>query len=89
MMDPRIRKKLRHAQGGNCCYCGKKMVRHTHIEGKALSHNVETIEHLIRKIEGGRNVPDNLALSCYECNSGRGSIDWFTYKSYRMKELWS
>lgn len=88
-MHKDVRSKLRIKQGGKCCYCGKKMIKAAHIEGKSLPHNAETIEHLKRKNEGGLNTLDNVALSCIECNAGRGSIDWFTYKTYRTGELWA
>lgn len=67
---------LYHKQGGLCCYC------EVHVpEDKA------TLEHLKRKIDGGTNDWDNLAMSCQPCNSYRGAVDWFTYKSYKMGEL--
>jgi hypothetical protein len=47
----------------------------------------ETIEHLRRKIDGGTGHLDNKALACLECNSGRGDMDWLTYKSWKCGEI--
>lgn len=88
-MNKAIRIKLRTKQGGKCCYCRKQMVKRPHIDGKSLPHDAETVEHLKRQNDGGQSSLDNIALSCVECNAGRGNIDWFTYKSYRLGELWS
>lgn len=58
-----------------------------HDPTRPLPANAETIEHLRKKEHGGTNAIDNLALACRQCNEGRGSLDWLTYKSYRMGEL--
>lgn len=89
MAHKKVRAKLRTKQNGKCCYCGKQMIKHPHIIGKALPNDAETVEHLKRPNNGGLNALDNIALACLECNAGRGVMDWFTYKSYRMGEIWS
>lgn len=75
---------LRTKQNGQCCYCSVGLVRHRGLNPPA---NAETIEHLRRRADGGTNRRDNLALACRECNHGRGSIDWLTYKSLKSGEL--
>lgn len=50
--------------------------------------DTETIEHLRRKADGGCNGLHNKALACYRCNVERGEIDWLTYKSFRMGEIY-
>lgn len=79
-----IRLVLRAKQNGKCCYCERKM---RVWEGKTprggLPKDAETLEHLRRQQEGGGHNADNLALSCYECNIGRGALDWLTYKSLK------
>jgi 5-methylcytosine-specific restriction endonuclease McrA len=84
-----VRTILRHKQGNNCCYCGVQMFRFKggNLPKGGLPPAAETLEHLRRKVDGGTNRTDNLALSCAACNSGRGSIDWLTYKSLKMGEL--
>ncbi|WP_245441424.1 HNH endonuclease [Rhizobium phaseoli] len=50
--------------------------------------NAETLEHLRRRSDGGRNNRDNIALACKRCNEERGGMDWLLYTSYRRGELW-
>lgn len=83
-----VRKKLREAQGGLCCYCERPM----QVWGKptqkgGMPKDAETMEHLRRCSEGGTNANDNLALACHECNAGRGDLDWLTYKSIKTGGL--
>lgn len=82
-MNTRLtRDVLRSKQGSKCCYCGQEMT--VPPRGVAGHHpQQETLEHLRRKIDGGKNDLDNLALSCRECNVGRGSMDWLTYKTIK------
>ena len=49
--------------------------------------NAETLEHLDRRADGGANRRSNLALACYACNSGRGTMDWLTYTTIKRDEL--
>lgn len=93
----RIRNILWLKQGGKCCYCEQPMVRADEDVNVAASqfgiacHEVErrraTIEHLVRRCEGGSDIPDNLALACRRCNEGRRHLDWLTYKSKVMGEF--
>ncbi|WP_245482255.1 HNH endonuclease [Mesorhizobium sp. M4A.F.Ca.ET.020.02.1.1] len=46
----------------------------------------ETLEHLDRRTDRGSNDRGNIALACYRCNTGRGDVDWLTYKSIRRGE---
>lgn len=85
-MGTSAKKKLHNLykiQGGLCCYCEVKMRKGQVPPEK----DTATLEHLQRKANGGTNGLDNLAASCFECNSGRGLIDWLTYKTYRMGEM--
>ncbi|MDL2409950.1 HNH endonuclease [Rhizobium calliandrae] len=79
--------KLRERQNGRCCYCDVEMV----ISNKPLKFqpaNEETLEHLERRAEGGRNNRDNIALACRRCNAERGAMDWLTYKTWRRGEFY-
>ncbi|WP_370881073.1 HNH endonuclease [Rhizobium mesoamericanum] len=49
--------------------------------------NAETLEHLDRRSDGGSNRRANLALACFDCNAGRGSMDWLTYTTIKRDEL--
>lgn len=89
-IDPNnnLRGRLRQAQRGKCCYCGKTMLARGSLKPNGKPHPLsETIEHLRRKADGGTNHPDNKALACLSCNNKRGSMDWLTYKSLKMGEL--
>jgi 5-methylcytosine-specific restriction endonuclease McrA len=81
---PELRALLRRKQNGRCCYCGIKMRISF---GNRMQHDSETIEHLDRRADGGRNDRGNIALACFACNSGRGSVDWFTYATIRRGEI--
>lgn len=82
---PELRATLRQKQGGRCCYCRVKM----RISFSNSKHPyAETLEHLDRRADGGSNARDNIALACYDCNSGRGSIDWLTYTTIKRGEHW-
>jgi 5-methylcytosine-specific restriction endonuclease McrA len=51
------------AFGGLYCYCC----------GSAVSRGSATIEHILPKSLGGRDVLDNMALSHETCNKARGN----------------
>ena len=74
-----LRQKMFKAQGGKCCYCSVSVIIPTR---QGRGKRVATIEHLQRKCEGGKSIPDNLAISCQECNNNRGQVDWLTYKTW-------
>lgn len=81
---------LRNKQGMFCCYCETPLVE-INLDGikyKDIPANSLTVEHLRRIEDGGTNQLDNLALACHSCNTGRGTVDWFTYKNYKMGELY-
>ena len=78
-----LKAKLFSLQGGVCCYCGTKL----RLRSGPLSPFHATIEHLRRKVDGGTDRRDNLAVACFPCNSGRGDTDWLTYKSMKMGEI--
>ncbi|MCS0462735.1 MULTISPECIES: hypothetical protein [Rhizobium] len=48
---------------------------------------METLEHLDRRSDGGSNRRSRLALACFDCNFGRGSMDWLIYKTIKSGEL--
>lgn len=76
------RGRLKAAQQNRCCYCDRPMSWRSPFHPRRA-----TIEHLRRKADGGGNELDNLALACLECNGGRGTTDWLTYKSFKRGEF--
>lgn len=91
MTQPGIRTILREKQGNRCCYCAVYMLpsgTKLNSRRKRRQHpKAQTLEHLMRRAEGGTDHPDNKALACFECNSERGETDWLTYKSIKMGEF--
>lgn len=79
--------KIREKQGGRCCYCLQPMVLSDRPPWKQPP-NAETLEHLRRRSDGGRNNRDNIALACKRCNEERGGMDWLLYTTYRRGEIW-
>lgn len=84
----KIRRLLRKKQDGKCCYCLTPVIEAQQpTKKKKPAPNSETLEHLIRKVDGGKDNPDNWALSCYRCNVERGGMDWLSYTTYRRGEM--
>ena len=53
-----------------CCYCG--------------TANNLCVDHLIPRMRGGPNAPDNLVWACRSCNSSKGSkdlLEWMAAKN--------
>lgn len=92
-LNSKIKKKkinlLIQKQGLFCCYCETPLqkINITNMSRSETPPDAMTLEHLRRREDGGGDEEDNLALACFFCNTGRGSVDWMTYKSYRMGEL--
>lgn len=57
------------AKGKECWYCGKK-----------LKKEEITMDHLYPQDLGGPTIPNNLAPTCSNCNSGKGNL---TERQYR------
>jgi len=53
---------------GKCIQCNRKLVISE--KGKPISE--ATIEHIIPRNHGGSNEIENLAISCFGCNSLKG-----------------
>lgn len=81
----KARELLVKLQGGKCCYC--ECVLTPSQEPPNCLPTATTLEHLRRKADGGKDILDNLAASCYKCNYERGGVDWLTYKCYKMGEI--
>lgn len=81
------RRILTAHQMNRCCYCTCELLPAGKKYGKAPHPRSATTEHLRRKVEGGSDAIGNKAVACHECNTGRGSTDWLTYKSLKMGEL--
>lgn len=81
-----VRSALHHHQGGQCCYCGTKLVMpkgEKWGQYECMHNRAATLEHLRRKADGGTNHSDNLALACRKCNAKRGAMSWVEFKTLR------
>lgn len=65
-----LRDRLIAAHGMCCCWCGCT----TTLKGKSSQNNYCTIEHLLRRVDGGRSNMDNCRIACRACNNGRHAI---------------
>lgn len=83
------------AQAGVCCYCEKPMLvpgdmtfkKFGQLYGlsvRSVKHRVATLEHLVRRADGGTRHRFNIALACQFCNSKRQETSWVLFKSERM-----
>ena len=64
-----------------------KIKRNKNPEGRQVQSEVMvTLDHFIRKCDGGTNESSNLRLICHKCNSGRHSVEFEACK-YNKKDL--
>jgi 5-methylcytosine-specific restriction endonuclease McrA len=61
-VSPRKKSLLYAKQRGACAYCGNRFPLHW-----------LTVDHVLRKKDGGTNVLENLVLACRPCNVYRES----------------
>lgn len=64
-----IREFLFNRDGSLCCWCGLEMA----FGGNPNCDRFATIEHVVRRADGGSNNVDNLKLACRRCNNERHS----------------
>ncbi|HEY4088288.1 MAG TPA: HNH endonuclease [Bryobacteraceae bacterium] len=65
MIAARTRAHVRERAQNTCEYC------HLHQDDSPLA--ALHIEHIVPKIHGGTDHPDNLALACIDCNLHKGT----------------
>jgi hypothetical protein len=65
MVGARTRAQVRERAQNTCEYC------HLHQNDSPLA--ALHIEHVVPKIHGGTDDPDNLALACIDCNLHKGT----------------
>ena len=65
MIGARTRAQVRERAQNICEYC------HLHQDDSPLA--ALHIEHIVPKIHGGTDNPDNLALACIDCNLHKGT----------------
>ena len=63
-MDARVKSAVRDRAAHECEYCALPQ----HLVPLASFH----IDHIVPKMHGGTDEPENLALACYHCNLHKG-----------------
>jgi 5-methylcytosine-specific restriction endonuclease McrA len=72
----RLRRELYARQGGRCHYCERAMtLRSFAIQDAPLDELDATVEHLVPRVLGGRDVDGNLVAACHRCNRIGARID--------------
>jgi 5-methylcytosine-specific restriction endonuclease McrA len=95
---PRKLDILSEQQGHRCCYCGVRFpdppdgIRHK--RGKRrwrellpteVQMRMATIEHVVRRTDGGPLTWENEVAACTRCNTRRGEMDAFIYFRTRQQ----
>ena len=69
--NKQLRRKL-FADDPVCPECGRRMV--LKYRGKSPPNTLATIDHIMPRVSGGSDQPDNLRLICYRCNQEKDSM---------------
>lgn len=64
--------RLIERDGWNCCWCGETCNPDT----QPCADRFPTIEHVIRRADGGTGEMSNLKVACYKCNNQRHHEHW-------------
>lgn len=65
---PAKRLAIYHRDGVRCVWCKRRP--------KGIGADLFTLDHLIPRLKGGSNDPDNVVTSCLGCNRRRGDRPW-------------
>lgn len=83
LSSPKIRKQLRERfEDMSCFYCGSRPVREPN--ARSRGRLPETIDHIVPRSLGGRNIIDNILPSCRTCNRAKNdmTLDEFRVSGY-------
>lgn len=61
---------MARGQGMLCYYCGDDM----EINVSCMVRKSATVEHLVRRVDGGEHDEENIVAACRECNNHRDEI---------------
>ena len=78
----RKRKVVIKRDGNNCIYCFKLLT----VDLPKNHPDRVTLDHIVPQSEGGSDLITNLTIACGECNSKRGSMNFFSYLSLFTSE---
>ena len=75
-----LRKRLTRQQDGKCFYCAQELVEQPQVRGHPTPRNAATLEHLIRRADGGGWEEENIVVACKVCNEFRDAIPVHVWK---------
>ena len=64
----RMKASMMEKQKGKCCFCDDEMI----VTNDTANPKMATFEHVIPLNRGGLDNPNNIKLSCLDCNKTRG-----------------
>jgi 5-methylcytosine-specific restriction endonuclease McrA len=74
-IKPSIRNAIVQRDDCKCCYCNKP-----------VSKKNRSLDHITPQVRGGKDIPENLVLTCKSCNSQKGSKSLKAYTQYLVME---
>ena len=88
--NPSVNKRLkeRHGPGmilrqnGRCSYCGTEITIEKHPAG---NREKPEIDHKTPRSRGGRDEPENIHLTCMQCNRRKGAA---SHEEYQARIKW-
>lgn len=77
--------ELIERDGPNCCWCGKEVL----LDQLLKEPESASVEHVIRKADGGTNAMSNLKVACRKCNNERHKFEHLAehLKNLNIKRL--
>lgn len=74
-----------HRQAGVCFYCGSRTWRPPYQAGYPARKNA-SMDHIHLKMDGGTVDPNNVVLSCEDCNNERDNRDAAEYFMWKTRD---
>jgi hypothetical protein len=77
--------RIAEAQNHRCCYCGHRMIRHTHYNGVPTPRDALIKDHLEPRTYGGPTEINNIIAACCQCNNLRGEMEALAFHNLMQK----
>lgn len=88
--NARRRRLLRHAlktYGPNCHWCGCETIQRPLDHGPHMRGHFRTLDHLVPRSCGGRDIRENTRIACHRCNNARSHGQSFDAFIYRLGQI--
>lgn len=66
-----LKRKVAERYGTLCHWCGVQTIICKNKNGTPLPDDYRTLEHIIRRADGGSNAIENCRIACRKCNNER------------------